>query len=314
MVKNFQNVKLRNVIVGNPKMKNYLTYLYLLTPLHTGGSSDEGNLMGIAREVHTEFPYLPASSLRGKIRSELEVTHKDQVNLLFGHKIEGGQQPTEGEVWLSDASLLLFPIASFSHQFLWITCPLWLSRWNRWLQNEQLILLIQQWRSLLNQANGKKAISPLTRQEIYLQGAILKFGDIEPIAQNAACWAEFEKLPNGEGILNLQDKLIILSDADCGTFVEIGLQREVRIALEKNSKTAAEGSFRSEEAIPSEAVLFFPWGFKSGKDATPTQDIRTALIELLGDRVQFGGLEGLGRGWTDARTVDLSPVKSQGEL
>lgn len=38
-------------------MTDYLTYLYLLTPLHTGGSSNEGNLMGIAREVHTEFPY-----------------------------------------------------------------------------------------------------------------------------------------------------------------------------------------------------------------------------------------------------------------
>lgn len=315
MVGNFQNVELRNVIVGKTLMNSYLTYLYLLTPLHTGGSADEGNLMGIAREVNTEFPYLPSSSLRGKIRSQLEAQQKDQANILFGNKIEGGQQPTEGEVWFADANLLLFPIASFSHQFLWITCPLWLSRWNRWLQNKQLEPLIQQWRSHLNNPdpNGKKAISPLTRQEIYLQGAILKSRDIEPIAQEAACWAEFEKLPNGDGILNLKDKLIVLSDTDCGTFVEIGLQREVRIALNPKEKTAAEGSFRSEEAIPSEAVLFFPWAFKTGKDPAPTQKIRPALIELLNDRVQFGGLEGLGRGWTDAKTVNLSPLKSQGE-
>lgn len=313
MVGNFQNVELRNVIVGKTLMNSYLTYLYLLTPLHTGGSADEGNLMGIAREVNTEFPYLPSSSLRGKIRSQLEATHKDEANILFGHKIEGGQQPTEGVVWFADANLLLFPIASFSHQFLWITCPLWLSRWNRWLQNKELTPLIQHWRSLLDQANGKKAISPLTRQEIYLQGAILKARDTEPIVENAKCWAEFDKLPNGDGILNLRDKLIVLSDTDCGTLVEIGLQREVRIALNLNEKTAAVGSFRSEEAIPSEAVMFFPWSFKTGKDAAPTQKIRTALIELLGDRVQFGGLEGLGRGWTDARTVNLSSVKSQGE-
>ncbi|MEZ2339579.1 type III-B CRISPR module RAMP protein Cmr4 [Microcoleus sp.] len=300
-------------------MNSYLTYLYLLTPLHTGGSADEGNLMGIAREVHTEFPYLPSSSLRGKIRSQLEANYQAEANILFGNKIEGAQQPTEGAVWFADASLLLFPIASFSHQFLWITCPLWLSRWNRWLQNEQLEPLIQNWRMLLNNPapNGKKAICSLTGQEIYLQGAILKSRDIEPIAKNAACWAEFDKLPNGDGILNLKDKLIVMSDADCGTFVEIGLQREVRIALEPGKKTAAEGSFRSEEAIPSEAVLFFPWAFKTVKDTAPTQKIRAALTELLGDRVQyriqFGGLEGLGRGWTDAKTVNLSPVKSQGE-
>jgi hypothetical protein len=36
MVGNFQNVKLRNVIVGEKLMNSYLTYLYLLTPLHTG--------------------------------------------------------------------------------------------------------------------------------------------------------------------------------------------------------------------------------------------------------------------------------------
>ena len=48
---------------------NYLTYSYLLTPLHTGASSQAGNMMGIARETHTELPYLPSSSLRGKIRS-----------------------------------------------------------------------------------------------------------------------------------------------------------------------------------------------------------------------------------------------------
>lgn len=73
--------------------------------------------MGIAREVHTEFPYLPASSLRGKIRSELEgkTDLKDAANLFFGKKIENGEQPTEGEVWFADATLLFFPIASLSH-------------------------------------------------------------------------------------------------------------------------------------------------------------------------------------------------------
>lgn len=286
---------------------NYLTYLYLLTPLHTGGSAQEGNLMGIAREVHTEFPYLPASSLRGKIRSELEATHKSEAQILFGQKIEGGQQPTEGEVWFSDASLLLFPIASFSHQFLWITCPLWLSRWNRWLKNPELATLIQQWRSRLDSKDKpeKKAISALTKQQIYLQGAILKKEEVEPIDKNAACWVELEKLPNNDGILNLRDKLIVLSDTDCGSFVEIGLQREVRIALNDKEKTAAKGTFRSEEAIPSEAILFFPWGFKPVKEGAPTQNIRPALKQLLSDRVQFGGLEGLGRGWTDAKTITL---------
>jgi CRISPR-associated protein Cmr4 len=117
---------------------NYLTYSYLLTPLHTGASSQAGNMMGIARETHTELPYLPSSSLRGKIRSVIETLHPDDAGGLFGERLKDGQQPTEGEVWFSDATLLLFPIASYSHQYVWITCPLWLSRWNRWLRDDKL--------------------------------------------------------------------------------------------------------------------------------------------------------------------------------
>ncbi|NER02726.1 MAG: type III-B CRISPR module RAMP protein Cmr4, partial [Okeania sp. SIO3C4] len=113
--------------------QNYLTYAHLITPLHTGGSTQEGNLMGIAREVHTEFPYLPSASLRGKIRSELEYINPAEADTFFGQKIKDGKQPTEGEVWFAEATLLFFPIASLNYHLVWITCPLWLERWNRWI-------------------------------------------------------------------------------------------------------------------------------------------------------------------------------------
>ena len=46
-----------------------LSHLYLLSPLHTGGASQEGNLVGIARESHTELPYAPSSTVRGRLRA-----------------------------------------------------------------------------------------------------------------------------------------------------------------------------------------------------------------------------------------------------
>lgn len=285
---------------------NYLTYSYLLTPLHTGASSQAGNLMGIAREAQTELPYLPSSSVRGKIRSLLELLHPDNAGAFFGEKIKDGQQPTEGEVWFSDATLLLFPVASYSHQFAWITCPLWLSRWNRWLQNEELGKLIKNWRSLLEEENGKKAISSVTGNQIYLQGALLENAEIEKIANDAQIWDCFKNIPDGSGILDLKKKLVILSDDDCAGLVETGLQREVRVALEENTKTAKKGSFRSEEAIPSETVLFFPWGLKLSKDEDQTKQVRESLVKILNDRLQFGGLEGLGRGWTENQTININ--------
>ena len=292
-------------------MDNYLTYLYLLTPLHTGGSANEGNLMGIAREVHTEFPYIPSSSLRGKLRSAVQQglsgEYEEQAELLFGKKIEGGQQPTEGEIWFADATLLFFPVASFSHQYLWVTCPLWLSRWNRWLDNNAMKNTIQTWDERLNgNQDYPKAISSVSENpKIYLQGAVLETGDIEPITEDAPCWTLFDQLSNIQSIFNLRRKLVVLSDADCGVMVEMGLQREVRIQIGSDSKTAQDGSFRSEEAIPPETMMFFPWGLKESKAPSTTTEARKQIKNIVKQRIQLGGLEGLGRGWTQSNTLGL---------
>lgn len=285
-------------------MTNHLTFMYLLTPLHTGGSANEGNMMGIAREVHTEFPYLPASSLRGKIRSELEQHHPEEAKIFFGHKIENGQQPTEGEVWFADATLLFFPIASLSHHLVWVTCPLWLERWNRWLENAPLKPLVEEVREILS--DQKSAVVSFDADRIFLQTALLKEPDIQKLkdVNLEILTREIDSLTSTEGIISqLVKKLIILTDEDCIGLVETGLQREVRVMLETNSKIVKGGSFRSEEAIPPETVLFFPWGIKPAKEPNKTPNIRTAITQILDERLQFGGLEGLGRGWSDLKTV-----------
>jgi CRISPR-associated protein Cmr4 len=192
---------------------------------------------------------------------------------------------------------------------VWITCPLWLSRWNRWLRDDNLNGLTQTWRDILSKAKedgGKSAITSVTGQQIYLQGARITAEEIESIDPQSDCWKAFANIPDGNGILDLQHKLIIVSDSDCGALVETGLQREVRVALKEDEKTVAGGSFRSEEAIPSETVMFFPWGLKQSKSEARTDVVRAALESTLNDKLQFGGLEGLGRGWTDNTTVEIS--------
>ena len=287
-------------------MNQYLTYMHLLTPLHTGGSTNEGNLMGIAREVHTEFPYLPASSLRGKIRSTIESQDdlKEMAGAFFGQKIKDGQQPTEGEVWFADATLLFFPIASLSHHLVWITCPLWLDRWSRWIAGDssEVQAFIKKCLAYFKQKDKDiSAILSFPKEDLYLQTAFLKsanlvYENLQPVQD------QLESLTQGSSLLSaLFDKLIILPNEDCAALVEIGLQREVRVALEEDSKTVKGGSFRSEEAIPPEAVLFFPWGEKSSKSDTTI--VRESLQTQLSQPTQFGGLEGLGRGWASLKTV-----------
>ena len=308
-------------------MNEYLTYLYLLTPLHTGGSADEGNLMGIAREVHTEFPYLPSSSLRGRIRAAMEKgaeesDAKEIVGQFFGKKIKEGNQPTEGEVWFADATLLFFPIASLSHHLVWVTCPLWLERWSRWLSDPvEVTNLIRTCRNhLSNQATS--AMLSFVCDQLYLQTAVLPSAEIEQF-EAAPIKAPLQLMADKAGLVkHLLNKLVVLTDEDCIALVETGLQREVRVALDEDSKTVKGGSFRSEEAIPPETVLFFPWGTKppkrfqaeaedsnqqnqskAAKKSKSDSAVREELGTLLhNQRLQFGGLEGLGRGWAELTT------------
>ncbi|UFP94659.1 type III-B CRISPR module RAMP protein Cmr4 [Gloeobacter morelensis] len=284
-------------------MTQFITYLHLLTPLHTGGSAQEGNLMGIAREVHTEFPYLPSSSLRGKIRSVLEHSgDEEDVATFFGKKLKSGQQPTEGEVWFADATLLFFPIASWSHHFVWITCPLWLQRWNRWLPNAPLTAFVCDCRKKLS--GEKHALTSLVTDQLFLQGAKIVADKLELIQQGTFT-TELEKFTkdSDEFLSQLPTKVAIVTDEDCAALVETGLQREVRVALKPDEKIVKDGSFRSEEAIPPEAVLFFPWGVKTAKSEDKTVKVREEVKRLLNDRLQFGGLEGLGRGWAQLKNI-----------
>lgn len=92
-------------------MINYI-YLYLLSPLHTGGTTQEGNLLGIARESHTNLPYIPSSTIRGRLRAN--VANQSTRFKLFGTDLKDSQQLEQGDIWIGDGSILWLPVPSLS--------------------------------------------------------------------------------------------------------------------------------------------------------------------------------------------------------
>jgi len=115
-----------------------LVYLYLLSPLHTGGTTQEGNLLGIARESHTELPYIPSSSIRGRLRA---ATPEAQRSGLWGNTIDDvtngeDENLTQGNVWIGDGSILWMPVPSLSHGVIWVSSPMLLRRWARFSKVE----------------------------------------------------------------------------------------------------------------------------------------------------------------------------------
>ena len=295
---------------------NNLVYLHLLSPLHTGAASQEGNVVGIAREVHTNFPYLPSSTIRGRLRAEVDYDADDKdasmkARLrrirLFGPDLKDIQDKDfvelyematnsqltnleQGSIWIGNGSLLWIPISSISHGLIWISCPLLIQRWSRLCFGHQIDV------DELSSNLDKKGT-------IYLKDATIPGKKLKDLPKGKT-WEEL--LPNaGETSIN---QVLVVPNRYCETLIDMSLWRQVKIKLNEH-KVVTDGSFRSEEAIPPDSLMYFPWGVttQTKADKKPydddfkelQKDYAEDFKELLGDRpvFQLGGQESLGRGF-----------------
>lgn len=248
-------------------------YLYLLSPLHTGGTTQEGNLLGIARESHTNLPYIPSSTVRGKVRSL--ATDKDLKYQLFGTDLQDGQLE-QGDIWIGDASILWLPVPSLSHSVVWISCPLLLQRWQR-LQGGKLLIPVEYSCNFNNN-------SP-----VYLKDAIIPKNQLQP-GQNLQ-----QFVPKSDATVSI-NRLLVLPDQHCATLIQMSLWRQVKIKLDEHK--SVNGGFRYEEAIPPDTLMYLPWGITSqanGKSQKSCDDLKNLLA--ANEILQIGGQESLGRGF-----------------
>ncbi|WP_375473882.1 type III-B CRISPR module RAMP protein Cmr4 [uncultured Nostoc sp.] len=250
-------------------------YLYLLSPLHTGGTTQEGNLLGIARESHTNLPYIPSSTIRGKIRST--VTDKDIQDKLFGNDLKDGKQLEQGNIWIGDASILWLPVPSLSHSVVWISCHMLLQRWQR-LKDCNLTIPAEY---SCNFTNGQSAV--------YLKDAIIK-------AEHLKQWANWKDFVPQTLETSAINRVLILPDQHCTTLIQMSLWRQVKIKLDEHK--SVDGGFRYEEAIPPDTLMYLPWGITSQANGA-SQKSYTDFRNLLAANsiLQIGGQESLGRGF-----------------
>jgi len=261
-----------------------VVHLYLLSPLHTGGTTQEGNLLGIARESHTNLPYIPSSTIRGRLRAsasgERNGNSKSERFFLFGNEIADGEQLEQGAIWIGDGSILWIPVPSLSHGVVWVTCPLLLRRWARFSGSNMDI----PGENFTNIQGGGK---------VYLKDAILSLGTQPGDLQYWDDWQQ--AVPKHSETFDI-NPVIILPDKHCSTIVQMSLWRQVKIRLDEH-KTVKDG-FRYEEAIPPDTLMYFPWGTTTQANGTSTEASRK-FEELLQRSaiLQIGGQESLGRGF-----------------
>jgi CRISPR-associated protein Cmr4 len=264
-----------------------LVYLYLLSPLHTGGTSQEGNLVGIAREAHTDLPYVPSSTIRGRLRAS---TPSNQRSQLWGNTIDDvtsgtDNQLTQGHLWVGDGSILWLPVPSLSHGVVWVSCPMLLHRWARLQPTPPTV-------------PPDYSTSLGTGSPLYLKDAILQGEHLHPWED----WTAF--IPKTvQGI----HRVLVLPDHHCATLVQMSLWRQVKVSL--NEHKTVSGGFRFEEAIPPDTLMYFPWGTTAQANGAATNST-TTFHQILAQQttLQFGGQESLGRGFTQISTQISQPV------
>lgn len=251
-----------------------LVHLYLFAPLHTGGTTQEGNLVGIARESHTNLPYIPSSTIRGKYRST--VSDKTQKFRLFGTELgDNNANLEQGDIWIGDGSILWLPVPSLSHGVVWVSSPFLLRRWARFNPEKM--------------SNFPSEYSCNFQGKLYLKDAIIKAETLKSWSN----WSDF--VPQNDASAAI-DKVLVLPDQHCATLIQMSLWRQVKIKLNENK--SVDGGFRYEEAIPPDTLMYFSWGTTSQANGTASQSEQDFKNLVQNNTIiQIGGQESLGRGF-----------------
>lgn len=250
-----------------------IQYLYLLAPLHTGGTTQEGNLLGIARESHTNFPYIPSSTIRGRLRAS--VPDNAIRSKLFGTDLSDGDL-IQGSIWIGDGSLLWIPIPSLSHGVIWVSCPLLLNRYAKFKGQQGTVAPY----ACNFHRSGEK---------IYLKDAIFEGKDLNT-------WDDWKNYIPARSQQDIP-RVIVLPDQHCATVIQMGLWRQVKIKLDEHK--TVDGGFRYEEAIPPDSLMYFPWGTTTQSQQDNQNSDFSDLLEKRAI-LQIGGQESLGRGFVQS--------------
>jgi len=273
-------------------------YMYSLAPIHCGGEGDLGNILEIAREVHTNFPYIPGSSLRGSFRNEVQVMDKAAADALFGKELDKQGQMGVHQVWFGDARLLWVPMRTMSMNggrdvFSWVSCHS--------LIRDHAIVSQQETVMFDNQAVGTNSGSYLVADA---QIQVNRLSDEQRKAISlAGTWADsliHAVKPTWE------NNRIVLPDADFQVLMEHSMWTQVRNKIQDETDGVNQAGsaevFWTDVCIPRDTILYYPWGYSLLKEKPVTSEQHDLLMSVLQGLFQVGGQANVGRGWVQGWT------------
>lgn len=265
-----------------------------LTPVHSGtGQGGSGVIdLAIAREVATQFPILPASSIKGVLR---DGQNDDESNKRFGHK------DAAGKLTFTDARLLCLPVRSYKGTFAYVTCPLIIRRLKRELSALALTEHAERLPELPadlpavsspeGHPDGGLAVHVSDSSALVHKDKVL-FEDIDLVAKIcpaatklAKVLAEWTGLEDG-----LKQRLAVVSNDVFSYFSETATEVTAHTSLDPDTKTVKSGALWYEECLPVESIL-------------SSLLIRDGIEYVPSELLQVGGKGSVGRGLLSLRVV-----------
>lgn len=285
-------------------MKAKLLFTHTLTPLYPGTGQGSGVIdLPIAREIATNIPYLPGSSLKGVLRDEC----KDETlcKTLFGPETKNisDSNSQAGVLQFTDQRLLLLPVRSLSGTFAWVTAPFVLQRFKRTLTHLNIkdapSGIPQPAKDEAHTAHGSGL--PLTigqnKQVILEDLDFTAVTDQQPVTDWAGWLGKclFPDDKKGEGWRKtLSEKLCVLHDDRYSFLLETATEVIARNVLDEN-KTSENLWY--EEALPAESILEgLVIAQVIGKSDNPDTAL-TEMVKLTKGLIQLGGHATIGRGF-----------------
>lgn len=110
-------------------------FIYAVSPLHMGAGTAVGLIDNpIQREVHTDWPSMAGSGIKGAIRHALAASGEwgnGRLNAIFGPERDAGAGLYAGAVSFTDGQIVCFPVRSLKRAYVYATCPAALARLKR---------------------------------------------------------------------------------------------------------------------------------------------------------------------------------------
>jgi CRISPR-associated protein Cmr4 len=296
------------------------TSIYTLTPTHCGTGQTSGAVdLPIARETHTGFPVLPASSLKGAARHAFRgrMSDPDEEEWLFGSDVDNKEgtksEIKPGALVILEGRLLLYPLRSLARPFVYATCPLILERLHRDLR---ALGFTPDWEVPALQQRLEVMDPSLAGNALVIEDLAYRPEEVVALLNGDRLTEFFASLlpPEESSTRNrLKQSLVVTPSDDFADVIRRVAPVQARIRLTKEKTTTGEdGNLWYEETLPSDCL--FGVFLSNRRRLSDGRDPCDVFLRYLNKErsMQLGGNETVGQGYCWWTAQQRSENASQG--